>query len=102
MADIPPQAPSQQKPGVPQIDINQLMQMYDPKQLQMLSQALMGLLKFKAATAPKPDPRQMLMQPGPMEQLAALDLQRRKRAAMQQRQAQGARPMPIPIQGGVQ
>jgi hypothetical protein len=85
-----PQQPQQQKNP---IDIQQLMRIYDPKQLQSLAQGLQGLLKVQAAMQPRPDPRQQLMQPGPMQQLAMLDLQRRQAEFMQKRQQAG---MPVP------
>jgi hypothetical protein len=73
------------------------MQMYNPKELMMLSQGLTGLMKVQAAMQPKPDPRQQAMQPGPMELLAMLELQRRQQEAMMKQQAQQPPPgMPVP------
>lgn len=87
-------APQQRQSPIPPID--ELMKMYDPKQLMMLGQALTSILKAQAATQPRPDPRQQAMQPGAMEQLAMLDLMKRKREeAMRQQGAQGMG-MPIP------
>jgi hypothetical protein len=97
MAELPVQRSPE---GEPQgLDIQRLMQMYDPKQLLLLSQALTGLLKANAALQPPPDPQQEAMQPGAMEQLAALELIRRRRqAAAAQQEGQGSPPgLPIPL-----
>ena len=96
MPQLPPSQGQQPQQQPPPLDLNQLMQMYDPKQLMMLGQALTSLLKVKAAMAPKPDPREQAMQPGAMEQLAMMDLQRRKQMAAQQQQPQRP-PMPVPM-----
>lgn len=98
---VPPQGAqqgAQQQQQKPLIDIEQLMQTYDPKQLMMLGQALNSLLKVQAATAPRPDPRELMMQPGPMAQMAQLELLRRRREqAMQQQGQQGQPGLPVPM-----
>jgi hypothetical protein len=80
----------------PMPTLQQLMQMYNPKELMMLSQGLTGLMKVQAAMQPKPDPRQQAMQPGPMELLAMMELQRRQQEAMQQQMAQQP-PSGVPV-----
>ena len=103
----PPQAgapqggqPQQQMPT-----IQELLQRYDPKEIQMLGQGLPELLKVLAALQPKPSPQEQMMEPGMLQQLAMFDLQRRQQEAMQQQamqqqqmQAQG-RPLPMPPMG---
>ncbi len=98
--------PQQQESPLP--PLGELLRRYDPKQLQMLSQALPKLIEAYEYFKPKPpppSPQERAMQPGPFEQLAALDLQRRRQAMMQQQQQgpapmmamqqQGALPMPM-------
>ena len=109
MPQIPPMQPRgqpqgqpqrQPQPPPPQIDIAQLMQMYEPKELQSLGQALMSLLKVKAALQPKPSPQQQVAQPGAMQQLAMMDLMRRQRAAQAPQQPQQpGQPPGVPRRG---
>lgn len=98
---LPPGQPQQQEQP-PSLDLNRLMQMYEPKQLMMLGQALTSILKVKAAMQPKPDPREQAMQPGAMQQLAMLNLQKMKQAEMQQQQQQPQPQQPpgLPIPRG--
>ena len=113
MAEIPMMQPQGRQPPAPQAGqqpgaqpqqrmptIQELLQMYDPKEIQMLGQGLPELLKVLAALQPKPSPQEQMMQPGALEQLAMLDLRRRQQEAMQQQQAQQqmmaqGRPLPM-------
>lgn len=72
--------------------------LHDPKQLLMFGQAMTSLLKVGGALQPPPDPAQMIGQPGPMEQLAVLDLERRKKEWAQTQAAVQRAGMPIPQQ----
>ena len=97
----PPQAPQGGQPQQqPMPTIQELLQMYDPKEIQMLGQGLPELLKVLAALQPKPSPQEQMMQPGALQQLAMFDLQRRQQEAAQQQQMQAqGRPLPMPQMG---